>query len=401
MARFSYVATAPDGRTTTGVERASNRAEVELALYERDLADIRITPKRSVLQAEILAPRVKREEVMHLSRQLGAFVGAGLPVIEAVRALRADASNSSVRRMLADVEDGLRSGDTLSDCLDRHPRIFPEFYRGIIRSAELSGDLDTMLDRLAGYLERDLTARRMVRSAAIYPSVVAFMAAGTVVILAVYVMPRFQVFFASLHAELPLPTRILLRTTDFLGQWWSAILGALVALFLLGFLITRVPAGRYASDRILLALPVVGSTIRYTLVERFCRILSSMVSAGVMLPDALRVATDSLRNKVFRRALNHAREAVLEGEGLAGPLAGTMLFPATAIQMVRVGEETGTLDTQLVATARYYDGELDRKIKKLISLFEPVVIVIMGAIVGFVAVALVSAMYGVFGQVKT
>lgn len=401
MARFSYVATAPDGRTTTGVERASTRAEVELALYERDLADIRITAKRSVLQAEILAPRVKREEVMHLSRQLGAFVRAGLPVIEAVRALRADASNSSVRRMLNDVEDGLRGGDTLSDCLDRHPRIFPQFYRGIIRSAELSGDLDTTLDRLAGYLERDLVARRKVRSAAIYPSIVALMAAGTVIVLAVFVMPRFQVFFASLHAELPLPTRILLRTTDFLGRWWWAILGGLAAVFVLGFLITRVPAGRYARDRVLLALPVVGSTIRYTLVERFCRILSSMVAAGVVLPEALGVATDSLRNRVFRRALDRAREAVLEGEGLAGPLAGTKLFPATAAQMVRVGEETGTLDAQLVATARYYEGELDHKIKKLISLFEPVVIVVMGALVGFVAVALVSAMYGVFGQVKT
>ncbi|HJQ44866.1 MAG TPA: type II secretion system F family protein [Amycolatopsis sp.] len=400
MARFSYVATAPDGRTATGVERASTREEVELALYERDLADIRITPKRSVLQTEILAPRVKREEVMHLSRQLGAFVRAGLPMIEAVRALRTDAGNSSVRRMLADVEDGLRGGDTFSECLDRHPRIFPQFYRGIIRSAELSGDLDTVLDRLAGYLERDLVARRKVRSAAIYPSVVAVMAAGTVVVLAGFVMPRFKVFFASLHAELPLPTRILLRTTDLLGRWWWMVLGALAVLFLLGLLITRVPAGRYARDRLLLALPVVGSTIRYTLVERFCRILSSMVSAGVVLPEALRVATDSLRNRVFRRALDHAREAVLEGEGLAGPLAGSKLLPAIAIQMVRVGEETGSLDAQLVATAQYYDGELDHKIKKLISLFEPAVIIVMGAIVGFVAVALVSAMYGVFGQVK-
>ncbi|TNC29577.1 type II secretion system F family protein [Amycolatopsis alkalitolerans] len=401
MARFAYVATAPDGTTASGVERATSREEVELALYDRDLSDIRITQKRNPLQAEILAPRVKREEVMHLSRQLGAFVRAGLPVTSAVRALRTDARNSSVRRMLTDVEDGLRAGDTLSDCLARHPRIFPEYYRGIIRSAELSGELDIVLERLAAYLERDLTARRRIRSAAIYPAVVAVMAVGTVVILAGFVMPRFRVFFDSLHAKLPLATRVLLAVTGFVGHWWWALLGGLGVLLLLGFLVTRTRAGRYGRDRLLLAIPAVGSTIRYALVERFCRLLSSMVNAGVVLPEALRVATDSLPNRVFQRSLDRARESVLEGEGLARPLAGTALFPSTAIQMIRVGEDTGTLDAQLVVTARYYEGELDHKLKKLIALFEPVVIIVMGAIVGFVAVALVSAMYGVFNQVKT
>jgi len=149
-----------------------------------------------------------------------------------------------------------------------------------------------------------------------------------------------------------------------------------------------------------LALPVVGDTVQYALVERFCRILSSMVSAGVPLPEALRVATDSLRNRVFSRALTGVADAMLEGEGLATPLVRTKLFPPTAAQMMRVGEETGTLDTQLDVTAHYYEGELDYKIKKLTSLIEPIVIVAMGLVVGFVAIALVSAMYGIFGQVK-
>ena len=158
--------------------------------------------------------------------------------------------------------------------------------------------------------------------------------------------------------------------------------------------------GKYARDKLLLATPVLGTTIQYALVERFCRILASMVSAGVALPDALSVATDTVRNRVFMRALSGVQVAMLEGQGIALPLLRTQVFPTTAVQMLRVGEDTGSLDTQLEFTAQYYQTELDYKIKKLTALFEPIVIVVMGLLVGFVAVALVSAMYGVFHQVK-
>jgi type IV pilus assembly protein PilC len=301
--------------------------------------------------------------------------------------------------MMHQVEDGLRSGERLSDCFDRHPRIFPEFYRGIIRSAELGGELDTVLDQLAKYLERDLDARRKIKAALIYPAMIVGMSAITVVVLATFVLPKFKVFFASLHATLPLPTRMLLAMTDFLGQWWWLLLAGLVFVVIAGLLALRTERGRYARDRAGLAVPAIGNTIQFALVERFCRILSSMVSAGVALPEALRVATEALRNRVFMRALYHVGEAMLEGEGLARPLVATNLFPTTAAQMIRVGEDTGTLDTQLEVAARYYETELDYQLKKLTALFEPAVIVAMGLLVGFVAVALVSAMYGIFNQV--
>jgi len=400
VTRFSYVAVGPDGLRATGVAKAASREAAELALYERELREIRVIEKKGFLRAEVSAPRVKREEVMHLSRQLGAFVRAGLPLIDAVRTLGEEAKNTSVRRMMTEVEDGLRRGEKLSDCLDRHPKIFPEYYRGILRSAELTGQLDTVLDQLAKYLERDLEARRKIKAAMIYPAMIMGMSLVTVVVLATFVLPRFKVFFASLHATLPLPTRMLLAMTDFFTQWWWAVLAGLVTAAVAVFAGLRTEPGRYVRDRLFLATPVLGDTIQFALVERFCRILSSMVSAGVSLPEALRVATESLRNLVFIRSLSQVGEAMLEGEGLAQPLAGTGLFPTTAAQMMRVGEETGTLDTQLEVTARYYEGELDYKIKKLTSLFEPAVIIVMGLVVGFVAVALVSAMYGIFNQVK-
>jgi type IV pilus assembly protein PilC len=401
MPKFAYVATMPDGSPATGVEKAASREAFELALYERELRDISVTEKKSFLQLEVSPPRVKREEVMHLSRQLAAFIRAGIAILDAVHTLGDEATNTSVKRMMADVEAGLRGGETMSDCLDRHPKIFPDFYRGILRSAELTGQLDTVLDQLATYLERDLDARRKVKAAMIYPSIIAGMSIVTVVVLATFVLPRFKTFFASLNAKLPLPTRILLAVTNFLTQWWWALLVGLAVVALLVTATVMTEGGRHARDRLALALPVLGDTIQFALVERFCRILASMANAGVALPEALRVATASLRNLVYTRALAQVGEAMLEGEGLAKPIADTHLFPSTAAQMMRVGEDTGTLDTQLEVAARYYERELDYKIKRLTALFEPLVIIVMGLIVGFVAIALVSAMYGIYHQVKT
>ena len=400
MPKFSYSATLPTGDLARGSHKAPSREAAELALYEQELRNIRVVEQKSFLKLELTAPRVKRESVMHLSRQLGAFISAGLPLVDAVRLIAEEAPNSSLKRVMNEVEVGLRGGDTLSDCFDRHPRIFPAFYRGILRSAELTGQLDTVLAQLAGYLEKDLATRRKIKSAMIYPIVVALMSIVTVVVLAGWVLPQFKSFFASLDATLPLPTRMMLAATDFLADWWWALLGGGAVLALIVFGAIRTEGGRYTRDRFLLALPVLGDTIRFVLVERFCRILAAMVGAGVPLPEALRVATESLRNLVFVRALSSVGESMLRGEGLAQPLTATGLFPVTATQMIRVGEETGSLDTQLEVTAEYYEGELTYKIDKVTSLFEPIVLVVMGLVVGFVAVALVSAMYGIYSQVE-
>lgn len=399
MPKFAYVGIDLDGSRVKGTEKAHSRGEAEVALYERELRDLKVTEKKSILQYEISGPRIKREQVMHLSRQIAAFLRAGLPILDAVHAIGAESDNSSVRRMMHDIEDGLRTGERFSDTLDNYPKVFPEFYRGIVRSAELTGELDTVLSRLSRYIERDLLARRKIKSAMLYPAVVAGMSVVTVLVLAIYVLPKFEAFFNDLDAELPLPTRMLLGTTGFLGDWWWAILGGLVGIVLIFVVGTRFEKGKYARDAFLLKVPVLGETIQYALVERFCRVLASMVGAGVNLTEGLRVATDSLRNRVFMKRLGEVNEAMLEGQGIATPLARTRLFPGTATSMLRVGEETGSMDTQLEVTAQYYEDELDYKISKLTALIEPIVIIVMGLIVGFVAVALVSAMYGIFNQV--
>jgi type IV pilus assembly protein PilC len=263
----------------------------------------------------------------------------------------------------------------------------------------LTGTLDVVLEQLATYIERDIEARSKVTGALIYPAVVFVMAIVTVVILATFVLPRFKTFFDSFHSTLPLPTRLLLSVSNFFSTWWWALLIGVVA-FVTGFiLMRRSQAGRAKLDALLLKLPVIGDLMQAVIMERISRVLSSMILAGVPLPEALTVTSTASNNAVYRRGLNQIREEMMEGQGLSIPVARSGLFPGAARQMFRVGEETGTLDDQLELAATYYNREVDIKLKRFTSLFEPAVIIFMGVIVGFVAIALVSAMYGIYHQV--
>jgi type IV pilus assembly protein PilC len=221
------------------------------------------------------------------------------------------------------------------------------------------------------------------------------------VILAVYVLPKFTKFFKILGGKLPLPTRMLLGISDVSQKFWFVWVGLAVLVGAVLLWMHKSERGRLVRDKMFLRLPLIRDIVQFAIVERVCRIVAAMVKAGVPLPDTVAAAIQGSNNKVFERALNEARERMLEGEGLAQPVVDTGLFPKAATQMMRVGEDTGTLDTQLDNAASYYGRELEYKLKKLTSLFEPAVIIFMGLIVGFVAVALISAMYGIFSQTKS
>jgi type IV pilus assembly protein PilC len=296
--------------------------------------------------------------------------------------------------------EALRGGSTFADAAEAHPNAFPAFYRGILRSAELTGNLDTVLEQLAAYIEREVEARQKIVSALIYPAVVSVMAVVAVIVLVTYVLPKFKDFFEGLDAKLPLPTRMLIASADFFATWWWVLSGTIIGTIVFVMIALRTDWGKTTRDRVLLSLPILGDLIRHAILERFCRILSSMVAAGVPLPDALAVTSEATNNRVYSRGLDQAREAMLRGEGLAEPLAATGLFPGAARQMFRVGEDTGSLDQQLETAAMYFDRELDYKITRFTGLFEPTIIVAVGLVVGFVAIALVSAMYGIFNQVQ-
>jgi type IV pilus assembly protein PilC len=328
------------------------------------------------------------------------FIKAGIPIIQALEVIGSETSDKIFKPAIEDMVERLRGGSTFAGAAVAHPEVFPPFYIGILRSAELTGNLDVVLDELADYLERDLDAKQKVKSALAYPSMVLGMSLVTITVLAVFVLPQFEDFFAGFNAKLPLPTRMLLSVTNFLTTWgW--LLGLVLAVVVLGVVIYfQSDKGRRRRDILLLRLPALGGILQDAIVERFCRILSSMMSAGVSVPEALAVTGDATNNAIFQERIAVAREAMMRGEGLAAPLSATGLFPTAARQMLRVGEDTGTLDEQLATAAVYLDPELDYKIKRFTTLFEPAVIIFVGVIVGFVAIALVSAMYGIYNQVQ-
>ncbi|HYA67238.1 MAG TPA: type II secretion system F family protein [Acidimicrobiales bacterium] len=399
MAKYKFRAIAPDGTTVSGIEEALTATMARRVLVGRDLAPVEVVEKKSLLSFEITKEKVPRRELMYFSRQMAVFMKAGIPVLEALDVMTEEMGNKVFQRVLAEMADSLRAGSTFAGAAAAHTEAFPPYYLGILGSAELTGNLDEVLVQLSDYIERDIEARRKIVSALMYPAIVLVMAVLAVVVITAFVLPRFAVFFSSLHAKLPLPTRMLMGVANFFRNDWYVVLCvafALVAVVVLGIFTRR---GREQRDRLLLRLPALGDLIRTAILERFCRILCSMVAAGVPLPDALKVTTDTTTNSVYRKGLTEAREAMMRGEGLAQPLASSDLFPSAARHMFIVGESTGTLDEQLETAAGYFDRELDYKLKRFTSLFEPAVILFVGLVVGFVAIALVSAMYGIYRQV--
>ncbi len=400
MESYRYNALDESGKKVSGTEKAASASAAHLMLIQRGLQPIDVKEHKSILKFEITKKTVSRKEIMHFSRQLSVFVEAGIPIMEALEVIAEETTDKLLKKVLLDMVMELQAGDTFASAAASHPEAFPRYYVAVLESAELTGTLDTVLLELAQYLETDIEARSAITSALIYPAVVAVMAIATVIILATFVLPKFRTFFASLNAKLPLPTRMLLSISGFVSTWWWAIAGIMLITAITFVALRRSRQGRAWLDSVLLKLPVAGSLLQAAIVERVCRVLASLVTAGVDLPRAMSVTAEASNNAVYNEGINHIREQMMEGQGLANPLAETGLFPGAARQMFRVGEETGTLDKQLTTAAAFYHRELEIKVKHFTSLFEPAIIIFMGVIVGFVAIALVSAMYGIYRQVN-
>lgn len=400
MPTYRYVAVGPDGGEVKAKLDAPSEDALRNQLLMQNLEVKQVRKKKSFNELELSPQRVPRQEIMHFSRQMAAFVRTGIPITEALEVIEDGSGNKRFRQIVATMREQINNGVPFSEAIAEHSKIFPPYYIGILRSAELTGRLDTSLEQLAGYIERDLDAKSKIKAAMIYPMVIFVTSILTVVILAVWVMPKFVVFFENLQAKLPLPTRLLIDASKLAQTFWYVWAALIAAFVLLMVWMHKSVKGRLLRDRTFLRVPLVKDVVLFAVTERVCRIIGAMVKAGVPLPETLNAAIQGANNQVFERGLTTARERMLEGEGLAVPIQDTHMFPRAASQMMRVGEDTGTLDIQLENAAAYYGQELEYKLKRLTSLFEPAVIIFMGLIVGFVAVALISAMYGVFNSSK-
>jgi len=399
MTRYRFTAFAEDGREVKGeLESISEPAARDTLLHRnldvRDLAKAR----RRLSEINVTKARVKPTEIMHFSRQLGSFIRAGIPIADGLEVIADSSGNKRWREILLQMREEIATGVPFSDALAPHEDVLPPYYLGIIRSAELTGRLDTALEQLSGYMDRDLATRSKIKSSLMYPTVVLCLAIVVVTILVTYVLPKFADFFKGFGAKLPLSTRMLVSLAKFSKDFWFVYPIFFAVVGLIGLWLAKAERGVRVRDRVVLKLPLLSDVVRFSVVERLCRILGAMSTAAVPLPEAMIAAMQGANNTVFEKGLQTAHERMLEGEGLAAPMADTGLFPRAAVQMVRVGEETGTLDDQLDNAAQYYGRELDYKLQRLTALFEPLVIIFMGLIVGFVAVALVQAMYGIYNS---
>ncbi len=400
MPKFRFAAASADGTVVSGIEAGSAIGAVHDVLVGRNLQPISISEKKSLLQFELTAKKVGKRDLMHLCRQLAVFVRSGVPVLDALTVLSEEAGDKVMRAALDGMRLSLEAGARFSEAASLHPGLFPSYAVEVLRSAELTGNLDSVLDQLADYLEREAETARRIKSALAYPLIVVGLALLVSTVLVVYVLPKFKTFFKSLGAKLPLPTRMLLAVGNWIGQDGPYLFGALLVFAIAGFAVSRTSWGKQWKDRLVLKIPVIGDMVHLAIVERFLRLLSSMVVAGVGLPEAIAVTTAATKNMRFRSKLTEARAALMRGEGLAGPLAQTGMFPGAARRMITVGESTGSLDDQLQAAANYVDRELEYKVSRFTMLMEPAVIIAVGLIVGFVAIALISAMYGIYRQVN-
>lgn len=403
MTTYVYVATKVVGKKNKQkkVKGKLDGTSLQSARHEltaRGLEGVSLRKRKKFTEIELTKKKTKPQEIANLSRQLSAFLRAGIPIIRALDTIAEETKDKQLRQMLPEMSAQLSTGDTLSEALATHVEHFPSYFPGIIRSAELSGRIDVVLDQLADYIDRDTETRRKVKSALMYPGILGGMSVATVGILVGFVLPKFKTFFVGFNAELPVTTRMLLALGTFVGESGLKLAAGIAVFVGLFVLVARTEFGKLTRNRLSLRTPAIKGVVEAAVIERFCRILAAMVNAGIPISAGMTAAIESTDNRVFSRKLVRASAEMLEGRGFAAPIADTGLFPGMVTQMMRVGEETGTLDNQLAVCAQFYERELSFKLTRLTGLFEPLIIVVMGCVVGFVAVALVQAMYGVYGQ---
>jgi type IV pilus assembly protein PilC len=342
--------------------------------------------------------KVKPHVTMLFCRQLASFVRVGVPVATAIETFAEQATNTKLRAVYLDVVADIQKGVRLSDAFAAHPQVFPQIVSDMVRSAEVTGDLDLVLKQAARHIEREAAAKQRVRAALAYPAVIASFAIVLSVGIVLFVLPKFTELYDSLGVPVPGLLATMLHFSSFIRTHVLVILLVILGVVVgLGFA-WRTERGRYTADRVLLTLPVIAPLIRTSMVERFCRTLGDMLGASVPISQTYAVVIGNVRNRVYRKILENVGPAMASGQGLYRPLQESGVFPAAVIQMFRVGEETGHLDTNLTEAADMYEDELDYRLKRLTALLEPAMIIFVGIIVGFIAVTLITSIYSLAGS---
>jgi type IV pilus assembly protein PilC len=400
MAMYEYTAkNATSGQILKGQLDVPTKDEVIAYLRKNRmiLVSVREAPKSINLS---FGGGIKTRDVVIFTRQFSTMINAGLPLVQSLNILAQQTENKTLQTVTRAVVYDVEAGNTLADALDKHPKAFTKLYVNMVAAGEAGGILDTILMRLATFLEKNDALVRKVKGALVYPAVIISVAVIAIAVLLIFVIPTFASMFASVNMELPLPTRVVMGASDFLIRFWYFIIGGAVLLVFAVRQYYNTADGRKQIDGALLRAPVLGDLLRKSAVSRFTRTLGTLISSGVSILDGLEITAKTAGNRVIHDAVMQSRQSIAGGETIAGPLEQSKVFPPMVISMISVGEQTGGLDEMLSKIADFYDAEVDVAVSALLSLMEPIMIVVLGVIVGGMVVAMYLPIFDMVNAVQ-
>ncbi len=397
MPTFAYTARAANGDLRSATLDAPSREEAVAQLRRQRMSVVKIEQETKRKSA---GGSIKMRDIVIFTRQFSTMINAGLPLVQALDILAKQSDNKALadvtRAVVADVE----SGHTVADALGKHPKAFTDLYVNMVAAGEAGGILDTILMRLATFLEKNDALVRKVKGAMTYPAVIMSVAGIAILVLLIKVIPVFQEMFGSVGMELPLPTRVVIGASQFLqSYWWAMLIGGVGAVFALKAYY-KTSAGQLNIDRLLLKFPVLGDLLRKSAVSRFTRTLGTLLSSGVSILDGLEITAKTSGNRVIQDAIMASRASIAGGDTIAAPLQKSAVFPPMVISMIAVGEQTGGLDEMLTKIADFYDEEVDAAVSVLMSLLEPIMIVFLGIVVGGMVVAMYLPIFDMMNAVQ-
>lgn len=393
MPLFAYTAIDPSGRTVKATIEADDERLVLAKLREQSLTctDIRKASKGGV--KSIGKKKFKPKSLVVFSRQFATMIDAGIPILRCLEILQGQMKDPGLKEALETITQDVKGGSQLYDALAKHPRIFNKLYVNMIRAAELGGILDTILDRLSGFLEYEAEIKGKIKSAMMYPILVLGFSQVMLFALFTFVLPKFKEIFTGMAVEMPPVTKFLFGIGDFMqAYWWMMIIAGIGAFFGLKFYI-KTPRGRWQFDMIKLKLPIVGELALKMSIARFSRTFGTLINSGVPMMRSLEIVGETLGNRVLTEAIDQTRLSIREGNKLSAPLIQSGLFPNMVTTMIDIGEESGRLSEMLVKVGDFYDQEVESTVKGLTSMIEPMLIIFLGVVVGFIAISIMTPMF--------
>ncbi|HXM98181.1 MAG TPA: type II secretion system F family protein [Candidatus Dormibacteraeota bacterium] len=399
MPVYTYRGTNRAGGNVTGELVATSKAELQNLLRRQQITPSKMSEKGKEFNMPTFGGGVKAKELAVFTRQFSVMIDAGLPLVQCLEILAGQQENQFFQKVLTSTRASVEGGATLSAAMRHHPKVFDALFVNMVEAGETGGILDTILQRLATYIEKNVKLQRAVKSAMVYPIGVLSIAGGVIVLLLWKVVPIFATLFAGLGAELPLPTRVVIAMSNFVGSIFGLLIVVGFVAVIIGIKVWYgTKEGRFILDSILLKLPVLGMLLRKIAVARFTRTLGTLISSGVPILEGLDITARTAGNAVVERALNKVRQALEEGKSLTEPLKESQVFPGMVTQMIAVGEQTGAMDAMLQKIADFYEEEVDAAVKDLLTALEPVMIVFLGLVVGGVVISMYLPLFSLIGK---